>query len=271
MAEDQLVQWARARGLELTPENRPVVARYLRRSRVLRTCGALAGVLLPTLVELVGHGRLVILGFHSDGSGAPYAGPMEAYIGYLLGALCAEVSFARPRDPARRSASLVPRELDGYLPRRLLLAQRALGVGAVLGIVVTGLVPYPSSTADPDWSALATGAAVFGAFTIALEMLERWIVRRPQPFTSPALVAADDAIRAQSVHALAGSGLALLLLAVSGVFAVLTVSDVDILTWTMWLPALAAFVLSVRACRDIGQQPWRVRRGVDRRAGAAPA
>ena len=28
-------------------------------------------------------------------------------------------------------------------------------------------------------------------------------------------------------------------------------------------------MLSIRACRDIGQQPWRVRRRVDRRAGAA--
>jgi hypothetical protein len=39
----------------------------------------------------------------------------------------------------------------------------------------------------------------------------------------------------------------------------------------MWLPAVAAFVLSILACRDIGQQAWRVRRRVDRRAGAAPA
>jgi hypothetical protein len=271
MSEDQLVHWAHARGLELTPDNRPVVARYLRRARVLRTCGALAGVLLPTLVELVWHGRLVLLGFHTDGSGAPYAGPMEAYIGYLLGALCAEISLVRPRDPARRSASLAPRELDGYLPRRLLLAQRALAVVVVLGVFATGLVPYPSAASDPDWSALVTGAAFFGAFAIALEIVERWIVRRPQPFTSASLVAADDAIRAQSVHTLAGSGLALLLLALSGVFAVLTASDVDLLNWTMWLPALAAFVLSIRACLDIGQQPWRVRRRVDRRTGAAPA
>lgn len=271
MSEAQLVHWAQARGLELTPDNRPVVARYLRRARVLPVCGALLGVLLPTLVELIWHGELVILGFHSDGSGAPYAGPFEAYIGYLLGALCAEVSLARPRDPARRSASLVPRELDGYLPRRLLLAQRALGVAVVLGVLATGLVPYPSSAADPDWSALVSGAAVFGAFTVGLELLERWIVRRPQPFTTPSLVAADDAIRAQSVHALAGSGLALLLVALSGVFAVLSVSDVDVLNWTMWLPAVAAFVLSILACRDIGQQPWHVRRRIDRRTGAAPA
>jgi hypothetical protein len=169
MSESQLVHWAQARGLELTPDNRPVVARYLRRARLLPTLGALAGVLFPTLVELVWHGELVILGFHSDGSGAPYAGPFEAYI------------------------------------------------------------------------------------------------------TSPSLVAADDAIRAQSVHAVAGSGLALLLVALSGIFAVLGVSDVDLLNWTMWLPALAAFVLSILACRDIGQQPWHVRRRVDRRAGAAPA
>jgi hypothetical protein len=112
---------------------------------------------------------------------------------------------------------------------------------------------------------------VFGAFAVVLEALERWVVRRPQPFTSQSLVAADDAIRAQSVHALSGSGLALLLAALSGLFAVLTASDVEILRWTMWLPALAAFVLSVRACLDIGQQPWRVRRRADRPAGAAPA
>lgn len=271
MAQDKLVEWAAARGLELTPENRPVVARYLRRARLLRICGALAGVLLPTLVELIWHGELVILGFHSDGSAAPYAGPMEAYIGYLLGALVAEVSLARPRAPGRRSASLAPRELGDYLPRRLLLGQRALGVAVVLGIVVTGLVPYSSAASDPDWPALAGGAAFFGAFAVALEVVERWIVRRSQPFTSASLVAADDAIRAQSVHTLAGAGLALLLLALSGVFAVLTASDVDVLAWTAWLPALAAFVLSVRACLDIGQQPWRVRRRVDRRAGAAPA
>jgi hypothetical protein len=30
-------------------------------------------------------------------------------------------------------------------------------------------------------------------------------------------------------------------------------------------------VLSVRACLDIGQQPWRVRRRLARRAGAARA
>jgi hypothetical protein len=176
-------------------------------------------------VELIRSGELVILGFHSDGSGAPYAGPMEAYIGYLLGAA---------------------------------------------GTLVIGLVPSPLAS-ETDWAVLAGGAVFFGAFAVALEALERWVVRRPQPFTSPSLVAADDAIRAQSVHAIAGAGLALLLVTLSGLFVVLTASDVDLLNATMWLPALVAFVLSIRACRDIGQQPWHVRRRLDRPAGAAPA
>ena len=175
---------------------------------------------------------------------------------------------AIPRGAPRASSR---RELEAYLPRRLLLAQRALGVAVVLGVIVTGLVPYPSPASEPDWSALVPGAAFFGAFAAGLEALERWIVRRPQPFTSPSLVAADDAIRAQSVHALAGSGLALLLVALAASSPCSAVSDLDVLSWTMWLPALAAFVLSILACRDIGQQPWHVRRRADRRAGAAPA
>jgi len=271
MGEEQLVRWAQARGLELTPDNRPVIARYLRRARWLPVLGALVAVILPTVVELIRSGELVILGFHTDGSGAPYAGPMQAYVGYLLGALCAELSLARPMGATRRTASLAPRELVDYLPRRLLVAQRGLGVAVGVGLVVTGLVPYPSAATDIDWTAVAVGAAAFGAFAVGLEALERWVVRRPQPFTSASLVAADDAIRAQSVHAIAGAGLALLLVALSAVFAVLTVSDVDVLSVTMWLPALVAFVLSIRACRDIGQQPWRVRRSPGRRAGAAAA
>jgi hypothetical protein len=269
--EEVLGEWGRARGLELTPDNRPMVGAYLRSARVLRTWGALTGVLLPSLVELALRGRVQILGFGTDGSANPYSGPMWVFIGYLLGALYAEVSLARPLHPARRSASLVPRQLGDYLPRRLLRAQRALGIIVVLGVVAIGVVPYPEGTAEPDAVGLLSGGAFFAAFAAALEALERWLVRRPQPFTGPSLVAADDAIRAQSVHSLAGAGLALLLIACSGIFAALTASDLPVLRWTMWLPALATFVLSIRACLDIGHQPWRVRRRVSRPGGAAPA
>jgi hypothetical protein len=271
IADDVVDEWAQARGLALAPEHRPVVASYLRGARIRRTWGVVAGLLLPSVVELAFTGRLQVLGFGTDGESAPYAGPIWAFLGYLLGAVYAEVSLARPLDPVRRSASLVPRRLEDYLPPRLLRAQRALGVAVVLGIVAAGLVPYPSSFATPDWFGLAGGGAFFAAFAVGLEALERWLVRRRQPFTSPSLVAIDDAIRAQAVHALAGSGLALLLVACSGVCAVLAASDVALLRWTMWLPALVLLLLALRACLEIGQQAWPVRRRVDRRAGAAPA
>jgi hypothetical protein len=269
VGDELLAEWARAHGVELTPESRPMVARYLRRARVLRTWGVLAGLLLPSLVEFAVSGRVQLLGFGTDGSAAPYAGPIGAFIGYLVGALCAEVSLARPVDPERRSASLIPRDLADYLPRRLLLVQRALGFAAVVGVLALGLVPYdPQSAGDPEWPGLLTGAAIFAAFSAGLEALERWLVRRPQPFTSPALVAADDAVRAQSLHSMAGSGLALLLVVCSGICVGLAVSDVSILRWTMWLPAVVALLLAIRACLEIGQRSWRVRRHIARPSSA---
>jgi hypothetical protein len=127
------------------------------------------------------------------------------------------VSLARPLDPARRSASLVPRELCDYLPRSLLRAQRGLGIAVVLGVVAIAIVPYPDDATEPDMLGLLS----FGAFL--------------------------------------------------GAFAALGGSDVQALRWAMWPLALLALVLSISACLDISHQPWRVRRGVGRSAGAAPA
>jgi hypothetical protein len=260
-ALDPPADWARAHGLELTPETRPLVARYLSAARRLRTWGALCGAVLPSLVDLVLNGRVQILGFGIDGSSAPFQGPISILLGYLAGALWAEVSLARPVDRGRRSASLVPRELGDYLPRRLLLAQRGLGAAAVLGVLLVGVLPFdPSRAAEPGWGELLAGAGVLAGFTVGLERLERWLVRRPQPFMSASLLAADDAIRAQSLHSLAGSGLALLLFACSGLALVLTQTDVDALRLTMWLPAAIAFGLGLRACGDVGGRTWQVRR-----------
>jgi hypothetical protein len=270
--DELLDDWARAHAVELTSDNRPMVARYLRRARVLRTWGALAGLLLPSLVELALSGRVQLLGFGTDGSSAPYAGPIGAFIGYLVGALYAEVSLGRPVHPARRTASLIPRELRDYLPRRLLRTQRALPIVIVLGLVAIAAAPYdPQEAAEPEVLGLLTGALFVVLLAAGLEALERWLVRRPQPFTSPSLVAADDAIRAQSVHSLAGAGLALQLIACSGVFIGLAASDVPFLRWTMWLPALVALLLSIRACLEIGQRAWRVRRPIARPTGAPSA
>src|SRR4051812_33546357 len=60
-------RWARDHGVRLTPENRPMVVSYLRRIRVLRTWGGVAGAILPSLIELAWSGRVQVLGFGTDG------------------------------------------------------------------------------------------------------------------------------------------------------------------------------------------------------------
>jgi hypothetical protein len=224
-------RWMRDRGLDPEGEARPVVARYLRSVRIARTWGGVAGALAPTVVELVLHGRVTVLGFGTDGENAPLAFG-AIFLGYLAGVLAAELAFARP---ASGRASLAPRELSQYLPRWTVVAQRGLTGAAAVGAVFT------------DAPGFAIAVLVFGA---ALEAIERRLVRRPQPFTAPELVAADDAIRGQSIRAIAGAGLALLLLAACAVALVLGAPVV----------AAVALVLSLLACRDIGEGTWRVRR-----------
>ncbi len=267
--EKRLVDaWADEHGLALTPENRPLVARYLRKSRVLRTWGGVAGALLPSMVEFAWSGRVQVLGFGTDGESAPLAFG-TIYVGYLIGALCAELSLARPPAGRRRAASLVRRELGHYLPRSLIRAQRAAAVAGGLGTLALDLVPYPESVSSPGAASLVVGAVVVLAFGAGLEAIERWLVRRPQPFTSPPLVAADDAIRAQSIHALAAAGLALQLLFCCAVALGLQASDVPALQVTMAYPAVACLILSIYACRNVGERPWRVRRPAAVRGAAS--
>src|SRR4051812_10819494 len=147
--------WARDHGLELTDDNRPVVARYLRRAQVARTWGGIAGVIVPSVIDLVVNGRVQVLGVGTDGTTAPL-GFGTIFLGYLLGALYAEVAQARPIAGAARKASLAPRELDAYLSRRVIRAQRALTAVVALGLLAVGVVPVPASFSTPSFASLAS-------------------------------------------------------------------------------------------------------------------
>ncbi len=254
-------QWARAHALDLTPGNRPMVAWYLLTARVLRTWGVLGGLFLPPLVGAAFGGR---------GS----ASPVWAFVGYLVGAIYAELSLVRPLGEGRRSASLVPRELTDYLPRRLLWAQRGLGALAAAGGVAALVVPYGERSPwfEPPAPLLLGAVAAAGAVLgLGLEQLQRWLVRRPQPFVEPSLVAADDAIRSQSVHSVAGSGIAVLLVLCGVAAGALGASDIQFLRWTMWVFAAFSFVVALYACLYYGHRAWRVPRPAPGRAEAAPA
>jgi hypothetical protein len=253
-----VAEWARAHALDLTSENAPMVQWYLRTARVLRAWGAVAGLVLPTLITLALGGPFRLAGF---GQSSSQPGDIiYIFLGYLVGALYAEISLVRPRDPSRRSATLVPRELDDYLSPRLRWLQRGLALAAVAGIIGIRLAPYDEKVRHFSWVGVVVGAAVVLGFAFALERLERWLIRRPQPFTSPSLLAADDAIRAQSVHSLAGSGLAVLCLLCSSAAVALAVSDVSILRWTMWVPGVVFFFAAFDVVQRFGHRAWRVRR-----------
>ena len=242
--------WARAHALRLTESNRPMVAWYLHTARVLRTWGAVAGLVLPPLIGAALGSKFL------EDQGFPLV-----YLGYLAGALYAELALVRPTGGGRRQATLVPRELENYLPGRLLVAQRVLAFLVAASAVAVLLVPFERQGGAFDGS---PRPAVLGVFAVvlafALERLERWLVQRPQPFTAPDLIAADDAIRSQSVHSLAGAGLATLLFFLGGTSFALSVSDVQVLRWTMWIPAIGCFVLSLWVCLYYGHRAWRVRR-----------
>jgi peptidoglycan/LPS O-acetylase OafA/YrhL len=80
-------------------------------------------------------------------------------------------------------------------------------------------------------------------------------------------VAADDALRAQSVRAMAGAALSLLLLLCCGAALGLQASDVDALHTLMIAPAVLFLLASLVACGEVGGSRWRVRRPA--RTGAA--
>jgi hypothetical protein len=259
-SDGRLVErWARDHDVELTEQTRPLVTRYLRNARICRTWGGVAGAVLPSVVEYVFAGRVQVLGFGTDGTSAPLAFG-SIFVGHLLGALYAEVSLARPAGGVRRAASLARRDLDRYLPGRVILAHRALTAAGGVGVLALGLVPYPADVSDPSLRGLAIGAIVVLGFGAGLELIERWVVRRAQPYTGPDLVAADDAIRAQSVRSVAGAGIALLSLLCCGVALGLQASDVTVLHTVMVVPAAVFFVLSLVVCRDIDEGAWRVQR-----------
>jgi hypothetical protein len=198
--EDYVTRWANSANVALTKESRPVVRRYLAWSRRCRTAGGLAGFLAPVFTSAV-------IGKPEDPG--PWAVALMV-VGYLLGALLAEVVINRPAG-GKGTALLVPRRLGDYLPAYVLVLQRGLAILAVLMVPVYALLEPHARVSTPS----VAGAAAFGVAGVGIaaviEGLQRRIVARRQPVTRPADLTLDDAMRASSLHVLAGAGIALLI------------------------------------------------------------
>jgi hypothetical protein len=257
-----LHRWTRAYGVELTVANRPVIVTYLRRTRRIRTAGALAGLLFSVgWVTTTENSN----SFLSNGL-------YLAIVGYLVGTIVAETVVPRPVRGQTRVASLVPRTLRDYLPGYAIASLRALPILSVALIPVYAVVREHSHVPIFHVSVLGF-SVVSGALVIVagvVELVQRMIVRRPQPVLSPDLMVADDAIRAASLHALAGSGVALTLLGLSyQVAAIGNGIEPPFLGWLLPLSALVMLGLALRSWIDLAHpREFRVRRHVEQGSGA---
>jgi hypothetical protein len=229
--------WAERMDLQLTPRNEGIVRSYIARTRFLRFTGALVSFFAPTVYQAyVGTPPPVPLDFSL----------FDALLGYLLGAVTAELTIKRPKADEPR-ALLMPSELSDYVPPMFVTAFRISALVALALVPLYRLLPARWNLANlndfpPEIVLLPTILLIGGG----VELLQRYIVARPQPAVESDLVNADDAIRSASVHALAGAGIALESLIVSGqLINLAVVSNLQLLRWILPALALLSFGIAI--------------------------
>lgn len=246
---EEVEGWASRYGVTLDEKTRPMVADYLVRSRRYRLKGALIGLVVPFGIEVPG---------------------VEMAAGYLVGTLLAEFSHQRLVTEETRAASLTPRTLDDYVPSYVprLLHGISAAAGALLLLYLWG--PKVQGLTTNEAGVVLGGIAAAVLPLIIKNLLER-MVERPQPAVSEELVAADDAMRASSMHAVSGAGLSgSLLLLGTLAFTVGVTSAVGLFQWVLPVAGSALWVGALVVWLKLGIRPsWRVRRR-PRSAGARP-
>jgi hypothetical protein len=254
-SERSLARWASRYGLHTSDGNRPLISRYLQRTRSLQMTGAGLGWIGAGLF-VSGVGQFVPL----------FAIPLLlAITGYLLGAVIGEATFLHPlgAQTGVRSAALTPRALLDYVPQLTVWALRALPALLIVLAVLYALMPKHAPTpTDVSATLVLAASALLVVFALAVERLLQAITSRPQPVINADLTAADDAIRASSIHALSGAGVGLVLLGIGAVlFALQYASTDESLRGWLGYPATLVILLAMVSWIRLGHpRTWRVRR-----------
>ncbi len=244
--------WARAYRVEVTPLNRAMIVRFVRVSITLRGLGAVSGLVLGSLFDRgLGLRTSTGVGFW-----------VWVLLGWIAGGAWAEARYVPPNRAADMTASLTPRRVADYLPAAVHWAPPA-GAALTSGVAVLGLVAGPP--AQPEVFGVATPSdlwlLIVGSMIITALALwgEQRVVDRRQPAAHPDVTAADDAIRASTVHLLgAGSTAAILLLGAHAAGGVLGPRQLPF-GMRGWVPVL--FILgALFSSRYMVYRAWRVRR-----------
>lgn len=186
----------------------PAQHHYLTTGRRLRRLAFLAAMVVPPLAGTALWGEAAQVDVIST----------PVLVALMVATLLAELATTRPdRAARRRVASLRPRELGSYVPRSLRFGPAVAGCAAAIAWAGALLLPdqpayVPDRWTNPTTREIATGIALGLGVPIAITLVGRWIVRRPQPLADPALTAADDAMRRASVHRIAAMGCCIALL-----------------------------------------------------------
>lgn len=198
-------RFARRQSLPITVENGPLVIRYLATTRRWRG----GGLLLALIVTLFWPLFVSIVRPQDAASSGPGANALALFAGWFAGAVVAEwrvSSLARTPGP-QRSAALEPRRLADYLPeaaRWSVCVAWVIAVASELSVLGSLLVRHSGG--------VAIALAWIGATAVAaggLGLVGHQVLVRPQRYTDPGLIAADDALRGRSLDVLAGSAMAI--------------------------------------------------------------
>lgn len=227
-------------GRPVTWEEADVCVRYLRRHRMHRVVGGLAGVAFAVVVSLRLGGPGLVLG------GAPFADMLFCGgAGVVVGALSAETFRLRLPRSAPTTASLAPRPA---LPlRREVVASWVLvGAGAGVGVVVA------VQTGDPT----AAEAAALGVLVLALGAATRSaIAHRRRPVLSERALELDGRMRG-----FASASVARLQVSMGTMTLVWSLAAIPDLSGTLpgflvGLAGLGAFVVAIRYLRRAAPRP----------------
>jgi hypothetical protein len=182
--------WASAYAVQVTERNERMLRAYLTRSQRWRRLG-------------FGIGWLAASSFERSDDFAVLATPFLLIgVGYSAGIVAAE-AFSHPVRTTG-AAALDTRRLSQYLPAKLVRLPRLLTGLVVIAAAIALAVDADRTDVASDREVFALAAAAVAALLVA-EIVQRAVVRRRQPLVDPDLLAADDALRAQSTHALAGA------------------------------------------------------------------
>ena len=251
-SDAEVADWASAHALRLTPRNRPMVGYYLLLGRLLRGIGGVAGLVLGSLAE----------GAFGVGVASGFLFWAWAMGGYLFGALWAEVFVIRPAGPTP-VAAIAPRRLRNYLPGRLRWSLRVAGGVSLLFGVIAWRVEVSPGALGGLVALTATGSLAVGVVgavvALTVECLQRFVVGRSQRFVSRDLLEADDAMRAASVHTLAGAGLGMVILTIAAALGRLLEVHRHV-PYGLRVTPVVLILVALFAWRYYSHRAWRVNR-----------